>query len=196
MVLKLEHVSESPGGIGKPRIAALHSFPSTWVSDSVVQRWGPQIWIFNKSPRDDDDARLGEPHFENHWLRSYRTGDKTCQQESIKCASSWGVLVIVPLVVRSCEIHIRQMWEASWLRKHMPHIFVNNFTDATSRNPKRDMLVTQITIWDQNYGFLSGIYRSPSPGAAPIRGQFYNAVLWQRWPNSSLYVSREMELGR
>lgn len=58
--------------------------------------------------------------------------------------------------------------------------------DLASNNLKTDVLIIRVTVWNQNYGFLSNIYKCPIPGAIPIRGQFYNIAYSQSWPKPSL----------
>lgn len=45
MILKLKHASEGPGGIVKTQIPAPYPSPSAGVSNSIVLRWPPRIWI-------------------------------------------------------------------------------------------------------------------------------------------------------
>lgn len=46
--------------------------------------------------------------------------------------------------------------------------FLHHSTDAASQNPKRDMLITHVINWDQNYGFQPDLSRSPCPSAVPV----------------------------
>lgn len=85
MVLKLQCVPESAGGLAKHSLLA-----STSVSDTVGLGWGPRIFIANKFPGDADSAAWQNvKYFENHWLTEIQVREIRKTQFYFKNFLAW-----------------------------------------------------------------------------------------------------------